>query len=182
MLTNVLAICYSSLCYYILSTSTTMLIIFQKNLHPLYIRFSSHKPTFDFQYIINQPSYDQLLIISLICLFEFSILYLDLFHSKQFIHHIIYILCCFCLLFPNFVCFTLPFSSLFIKESSSSMAVLPTSSSSLELTISVPGFASSPITFLTTSSSSGKHHTEYKFHYYLFVKIFIILSSFLLGQ
>ncbi|CAK8577421.1 unnamed protein product [Lathyrus sativus] len=36
------------------------------------------------------------------------------------------------------------------------MAVLPTSSSSLELTISVPGFASSPITFLTTSSSSGK--------------------------
>ncbi|KAI5387093.1 homeobox-leucine zipper protein HOX3 [Lathyrus oleraceus] len=36
------------------------------------------------------------------------------------------------------------------------MAVLPTSSSNLELTISVPGFASSPITFLTTSSSSGK--------------------------
>ncbi|KAL5055735.1 hypothetical protein RYX36_036417 [Vicia faba] len=36
------------------------------------------------------------------------------------------------------------------------MAVLPTSSSSLELTISVPGFASSAITFLPSSSSSGK--------------------------
>lgn len=32
------------------------------------------------------------------------------------------------------------------------MAVLPTSSSSLELTISIPGFASSPISFLPSSS------------------------------
>ncbi|CAJ1939575.1 unnamed protein product [Sphenostylis stenocarpa] len=90
------------------------------------------------------------------------------------------ILCCFCLpfhvcllLFPHFTFFSLlfrtdppsllllllllhrhhiSFSTPFIISCASSMAVLPSSSSTLELTICIPGFASSP-TLLPSSSS-----------------------------